>query len=224
VTPLPYRRVAFAILGGAAIMGLTAWAGVDRTDRTRAIQPIYDKQSGKLTQLAYDSDHDGRPDTWTDMDGTRPLRTRIDRNGDGKVDRWEEYDESGALAKVGFSTRDNGIADAWVSAHREGPLERVEISSTADERRIDRWEYYDVSRPGRDRDRVLVRVEVDTVGDGKPHRWESYRDGALETVAFDEDGDGIPDRRLTYGPSGLARIETRAGGKDQFSARVDLRK
>ena len=36
------------------------------------------------------------------MDGTRPLRARIDRNEDGKLDRWESSDEKGQLAKVGL--------------------------------------------------------------------------------------------------------------------------
>ena len=84
------------------------------------------------------------------MDGTRPLRSRIDRNGDGKVDRWEEYHASGTLVKVGFSRKDDGRADAWVSASGENAIQRIEMSSTGDERKIDRWEYYDVSHAGAD--------------------------------------------------------------------------
>jgi hypothetical protein len=214
-------RGGLAVLGGLAIAGgLFAWGGLARKGPTAAIQPSYDRQTGKLTQLAYDSDHDGRPDTWTDMDGARPLRTRVDRNGDGKVDRWEEYDSAGALAKIGFSRRDTGIADAWVPAHRDGSIERIEISSTADERHIDRWEYYDVSKKGPDGKEALIRVEEDTKGDGKPHKWETYRDGALEIVAFDQDGDGIPDLRLTYSASALSLIESHPDGSGRFSVRT----
>jgi len=207
--PRPYAlRVAVAILAGTGALGLSVWATTDRTGAKAAIKPTYDKTTGKLTQLSYDSDHDGRVDTWTDMDGTRPLRSRIDRNGDGKVDRWEEYDASGTLVKVGFSRRDDGRADAWVSASGENAIQRIEISSTGDERKIDRWEYYDVSNAGADGRGVLVRVEEDTAGDGRVHKWETYRDGALETVAFDEDGDGKPDRRLTYRGTAVALIES----------------
>jgi hypothetical protein len=214
-------RGSLAVVGGLAIAGgLFAWGGVARKGASAAIQPSYDKQTGKLTQLAYDSDHDGRPDTWTDMDGARPLRTRVDRNGDGKVDRWEEYDSAGALAKIGFSRRDTGIADAWVPVQRDGSIARIEISSTADERHIDRWEYYDVSRKGPDGKEALIRVEEDTKGDGKPHKWETYRDGALETVAFDQDGDGIPDLRLTYSASTLTLIESHPDGSGGFSVRT----
>ena len=201
-------RVAAAILVGTGVLGLSVWANADRTGATAAIKPTYDTTTGRLTQLSYDSDHDGRADTWTDMDGTRPLRSRIDRNGDGKVDRWEEYDASGTLVKVGFSRKDDGRADAWVSASGENAIQRIEMSSTGDERKIDRWEYYDVSHAGADGRGVLVRVEEDTAGDGNVHKWETYRDGALETVAFDEDGDGKPDRRLTYRGTAPALIES----------------
>jgi hypothetical protein len=212
-------RGALAIVGGLAIVGLSAWAGAERQGLSAAIRPSYDKQTGKLTELAYDADHDGRPDTWTDMDGARPLRTRIDRNGDGKIDRWEEYDAHGTLVKVGFSRGDTGVADAWVSARLDS-IERVEISSNADEQHIDRWEYYDVSRAAPDGKGVLVRVEEDTKGDGKPHKWETYRDGLLETVAFDEDGDGTPDRRLTYQASALSLIESHSDSSGRFSTQT----
>src|SRR3954452_2373824 len=75
--------------------------------------PTYDKTTGKLTELTYDRNKNGRVDTWTDMDGTRPLRTRIDLDEDGKLDRWEYYDDKGALLRVGFSRKRDGKVDAW---------------------------------------------------------------------------------------------------------------
>lgn len=219
-----YRlRIAAAILVGTGVLGLSVWANADRTGATAAIKPTYDKTSGKLTELSYDSNHDGRADTWTDMDGTRPLRSRIDRNGDGKVDRWEEYDERGALVRIGISRKDDGRADAWISVKTDEAVRRVEVSSTSDEHRIDRWEYYDVSHAGADEQGVLVRVEEDTVGDGKVHKWETYRDGALETVAFDENGDGKPDRRLTYRGGALTVIESQPDATGRFAKRTEVR-
>jgi hypothetical protein len=184
-------RAVFAFALGASILGVCAWAGGARTDLAAAIQPTYDKETGKLTELSYDSDHDGRPDTWTDMDGAKPLRTRIDRNGDGRIDRWEEYDAAGALVRVGASTKDNGVADTWLS-----PAE----------------------------DRSIERVETDTIGDGKPHKWETYRDGILETIAFDEDGDGLPDRRFTYRGSALIAIESQRDPTGHYAVRTELGK
>jgi hypothetical protein len=101
-----------------------------RTARAEAgIQATYDKGSGRLTELTLDSNHNGRVDTWTDMDGARPIRTRIDRNEDGRLDRWEYYDTSARLVKVGFSRKDDGKPDAWAFSHADGSIERIEISS-----------------------------------------------------------------------------------------------
>ena len=211
-------RVGAALVVGSTLVGLSVWAASD-TRADAVIKPTYDKATGKLTELAFDSNHDGRPDTWTEMDGTRPLRARIDRNGDGKIDRWEEYDEAGNVTRVGISRRDNGRPDAWISRTTDTAIRRMEISSTGDEHTIDRWEYYDSSTPGPDGAGVLVRVEEDTVGDGHPHRWETYRDGVLESVAFDEDGDGKPDRRLVYQNAALSVIESHPDADGRFTVR-----
>jgi hypothetical protein len=211
-------RVGAALVVGSALVGLSVWAASD-TGAKAGITPTYDKTTGKLKELAYDSNHDGRPDTWTDMDGSRPLRARIDQNGDGKIDRWEEYDEAGNVSRVGFSRRNDGRPDAWISHPGADPIQRIEISSTGDEHKIDRWEYYDSSKAGPNGNGVLVRVEEDSVGDGRPHKWETYRDGALESVAFDEDGDGRPDRRLVYQNATLSVIESHPDADGRFTVR-----
>ena len=85
------RRGPLAI---ALSISLTAAACSD-SEREReklGIKPTYDKSTGKLKELTYDSNQNGKVDTWTDMDGARPVQTRIDRNEDGKIDRWEHYD------------------------------------------------------------------------------------------------------------------------------------
>src|SRR6185436_16193657 len=102
----------------------------------------YDKTTGKLKELTYDSNKNGRIDTWTEMDGAHPVRSRLDKNEDGKIDRWEYYDAQGALQKVGFSRKDDGKPDAWAYAGADGRVERIEISSSGDEKKIDRWEHY----------------------------------------------------------------------------------
>jgi hypothetical protein len=215
------RSIRLSLVIGSAFAALALAACAD-SKPGGGITPTYDKKTGKLTQLAYDSHHDGRIDTWTDMDGSKPLRSRIDRDGDGKIDRWEEYDASGALARVGFSRANNGTPDAWAVAAPDGGLQRIEISSTGDAHRIDRWEYYDPAHAGAG-NRALVRAAEDTVGDGRPHKWETYRDGTIETVAFDENGDGIPDRRLTYRDSRLVLIESAPDAHGQFTIRTEVK-
>ena len=150
------------------------------------------------------------------MDGTRPLRTRIDLDEDGKIDRWEYYDDKGGLAKVGFSRKQDGKPDAWAFSGADGTLSRVEISATNDEKRIDRWEFYEGGS--------LIRAEEDTNGNGKVDRWETYGgNGVLTTAAMDEDGNGVADRRLTYAGGTLVLIESDPDASGRFTKRVEVK-
>jgi hypothetical protein len=177
--------------------------------------PTYDKKTGKLTELTYDRNKNGVIDTWTDMDGAKPLRSRIDLDEDGKIDRWEYYDDKGGLAKVGFSRAKNGKADAWAYSGPDGSVARVEISSAADEKKIDRWEFYEHGR--------LIRAEEDTNGDGRVDKWETYESGVLATASMDENGDGKPDRRLTYKGGNLVLIESDPDVSGVFQKRVEVK-
>jgi hypothetical protein len=184
----------------------------------------YDKQTGRLRELTSDGNRNGRIDTWTEMDGPRPLRSRIDRDEDGTIDRWEYYDTAGQVAKVGYSRLNNGRPDAWAFADSNGKVARVEISSTSDEHKIDRWEHYDTAAtPSPDGTGVLRRAEEDTDGDGRVDKWEIYEAGVIGTAAFDENGDGRPDRRLTYRGSALVLIESEPDASGTFTRRVDVK-
>ena len=176
--------------------------------------PTYDKVTGRLKELTSDQNKNGRIDTWTEMDGSRPVLTKMDRNEDGKLDRWEYYDANGQLLKVGFSRKDDGKPDAWAFAGADGKIERVEISSTSDVSRIDRWEKYDANG--------LVSAEEDTDRNGTPDKWETYEAGDVKTAAFDENGDGKPDRRLTYQGGALVLIETEPDGAGRYTRRVNV--
>src|SRR5258708_38945614 len=115
------------------VMLLTAaCSDPDKERIKRTTLATYDRNTGKLIQLTHDRNKNGVIDTWTDMDGTKPLRSRIDLDEDGKIDRWEYYDDKGALLKVGFSRQQDGRPDAWAVPGPDGKIVRVEISSTAD--------------------------------------------------------------------------------------------
>jgi len=202
-----------------AVVCLTGCADAEKERLMATTQPTYDKATGRLTNLTYDANRNGRIDTWTEMDGTRPLRSRIDRNEDGTIDRWEYYDEEGQLVKVGFSRHDDGKLDAWAFAGSDGKVHRIEISSTGDENGIDRWEYYDPARGDAAGYGALVRAEEDIDADARPDKWETYKGGAIETVAFDEDGDGIPDRRISYQDSEVAVVDSLLEGTRRSSQR-----
>lgn len=176
------------------------------------ISATYDNRTGKLTELAYDSNHNGKVDTWTEMNGNRPVRTRIDQNEDGKIDRWEYYDNRSTLVKVGLSRSDTGTPDAWAFAGDDGKTRRIEISSSADENRIDRWEHY-VGQ-------TITAAEEDTNHDRLVDKWETYESGALKTASFDENGDGKPDRRLSYTDGALVAIDTDPDASGVFRKHV----
>ena len=179
--------------------------------------PTYDKSTGKLKELTYDMNKNGKIDTWTEMNGAKPVLTRMDRDEDGKIDRWEYYDADAKLVKVGFSRANTGKPDAWAFAGSDiQQIERIEISSSGDESKIDRWERYG---PGN----VLLEADEDTDQDGRTDKWETYANGAVRTVAFDENKDGRPDRRLTYGPGGVLLIESEPDASGKYTKRVETK-
>jgi hypothetical protein len=103
-----------------------------------------------------------------------------------------------------------------VFAGADRQIARIEVSSKADERAIDRWEHYERG--------VLVRSEDDTNADGRPDKWETHVDGAIRTASFDENGDGRPDRRLTYDAAGtLVTIESQPDASGGFTKKVTVK-
>jgi hypothetical protein len=207
------RPVLIALAAGATI----ACSNPERDRLRQTTIATYDTGTGKLKELTYDHNRNGRIDTWTQMDGARPVLTRMDRDEDGIPDRWEYYDPAGKLLKVGFSRATAGKPDAWAYSSA-GPeqIDRIEISSTADETRIDRWERY---APGN----VMAEADEDTDRDGRPDKWETFADGVLATVAFDENRDGRPDRRLTYRQGSVTVIESAPDASGKYTKRVEVK-
>ena len=206
----------------AAVACVTACADAGAGPGTKAATPTYDKNTGRLKELAYDATTNGRADTWTDMDGAKPLRSRIDRDEDGKIDRWEYYDDKSRLVKVGFSRVADGTPDAWAFSGADGKVQRIELSSARDENKIDRIEYYDTTHVRADGQPALARAEADTNGDLRVDQWETYENDALRTIAYDENRDGTADRRLTYRGSILVAIESEPDASGRFTKRRNI--
>jgi len=206
-----------------ACMVTTSCSDPDRDRLKQTTKATYDQSTGRLKELTYDANKNGRIDTWTDMDGTRPLRARVDRNEDGKIDRWEYYDEKGQLTRVGFSRSDDGKPDAWAFAGPDGKIVRIEISSAKDEAKIDRWERYEPKGAGPEDVGALLAADEDTDHDGRRDKWETYEGGALKTAAFDEDHDGRPDHRLTYAAGTLKLIESQPDPSGTYTKQVRVK-
>jgi len=218
-----FRRTCWLPAVAVACIVASGCSDPDRDRLKQTTKATYDQSTGRLKELTYDANKNGRIDTWTDMDGTRPLRARIDRNEDGKLDRWEYYDEKGQLAKVGFSRSDDGTPDAWAFAGQDGKVVRIEISSVKDETKIDRWERYEPRGDSPEGVGALLAADEDTNHDGTRDKWETYEGGALKTAAFDENHDGRPDRRLTYAAGTLTLIESAPDASGSYTKQVHVK-
>ena len=191
---------------GLLFCALTLGAGCGSPEST-TIEPVYDKLTGKLQLLKYDSNHDGRVDTWSYMDGTRVLRIEIDKDEDGKLDRWEYYDAAQKLEKIGMSRANDGKEDAWAYTGPDGAIVRIDVSTKRDGK-VTRVEHYQHD--------VLVAAEEDSDEDGRIDKWETYEGTRLASVAFDTQHRGKPDRRLIYGADGSVRVEVDEKGDGIF--------
>jgi hypothetical protein len=207
-------------LSAAVLICLTACQDSNRLNR-QTTRPTYDAKTGRLTELTFDSNVDGRIDTWIEMDGAKPLRARLDRDQDGRLDRWEEYDANGRLVRVGYSRSDSGQPDAWAYPAVDGRLERVDMFPADRPDTIERREIYDPTVA--DEQFALLRVEEDRNGDGRVDKWETFEGGMLKTAAWDENGDGLADRRFTYRGAVPTLLEADPDESGRFMRVIELR-
>lgn len=107
---------------------------------------------------------------------------RTDVSGEAMRPVVEQMIKSGSM--VAFSTRNDGLMDAWAIRDERAQTARIEVSTKRDGK-VDRWEQYFKGQ--------LVRVDLDTDGSGKADRWMTYEEGILMDTFFDADEDGQPD-------------------------------
>src|SRR6266850_1823104 len=195
----------------AGALTIPACSGGDAEARKR-ISREYDKTTGKLQLLKYDSNGNGKVDMWSYMDGARIVRVEIDKDEDGKIDRWEYYGPDQKIEKVGFSRSKDGKEDAWSYAGPDGSIVRIDVSTRRDGK-VNRTEHY--------KNDLLVSAEEDSDADGQIDKWEIYDGTRLASVAFDTMHRGKPDRRLVYGADGSARLEVDRAGTGNFVAVTD---
>lgn len=209
------RRAAVAVLvtGGVVLAGACG-PGAERERLARTSKGLYDPQTGQLTAITYDKNGNGTIDTWTRMQGTRPVSSEIDTNEDGVIDRWEEYDEQARLVRAGWTRTGGSAPDTWLYPSPDGRSHRIEFLDTdnAGAQMVTRREWYEAEQK--------VRVEEDKDGDGVVDQWETWEAGALKYVEFDEGTDGRPDRRFTYTAGALVLIESAPDDAGRYTKRV----
>ena len=180
-------------LGSLSFRLITVLAGSFIACRSDApeqhVEAVYDQTSGRLSQLTINTAKDGKPNTFSYMNGSKFVRIELDNDEDGKIDRWEYYGADQKLERVGFSRANDGLADAWAFQGADGLVSRVEVSTRRDGK-SDRTEFYEKG--------AMVRVEQDTDADGRVDKWEKYEDGALVSVSFDTEKTGKPTTTIDY--------------------------
>ncbi len=156
----------------------------------------YSQQNGKLTELDFDRDGDGRIDTRAYMDGVLVKSIEIDRDGSGKPDRWEYYEPVTSGAPPAGSPDGHSVIVRAEESNGKG--------------KINRREFYEAG--------IIARVEEDTDGDGKTDKWETYRGGLVAIVELDLHHRGRAERRFVYRTDGsLDHLEIDPDGDGNFT-------
>lgn len=199
-----FRFVGYSVLAVALLS-----AACSRKPAGEQPRADYDPATGRLREIVFDANKNGKNDAVSHMDGTRILRIDLDFDENGKVERWDFYGTDGKLEKVGLASRNDGVMDSQAFYSPAGALERIEISTKRDGR-FDRTEFY--------KSNVLVRSQDDSNRDGRPDKWDDYLPRpnhaawepayAISATSFDDTGSGRPERRFVYAPDGsVARVE-----------------
>jgi hypothetical protein len=155
---------------------------------------------GALREIKFDSNGDGKPDVFAYFSGRNtPDRLEIDENHDGKIDRWEEYNASGAMVRFALSKK-GGVPDRFVEID---PVTKATLRVETDADHDGKRERVELFVGGK-----LSRVEIDSDGDGKRDRIQDWSPGYLASEEIDRDGDGRPDIRILYTKSGaILKVE-----------------
>jgi hypothetical protein len=148
------------------------------------------KRSAGTTEQTYeyDYDKDGRPDHFVTYANAKLKRATTDRNGDGKVDEWAEYDEEEKTVAASEDNNFDGKEDVWFF-YRQGMPESGK-SDTDFNGRADWVMIYENGLP--------ARSDCIPNGEGPTIRREIYQHGVLREEWLDDDRDGTFDTKYTY--------------------------
>ncbi len=172
---------------------------MEDTDRDGQPDHWVFREGEKPVRELFDDNADGQPDRTVHFDPAsgREARVEEDRNHDGRLDSWAEY-QAGALARQRRDSDFDGTLDAW-AFYRDGKLARQETDSDGDGYR-NRVSLYEAGRLAKERDDLDSDGRFDVV---------TLYDGEERVLQRDEDrnGDGRTDVRAFYHDGKLVRRE-----------------
>ena len=99
------------------------------------------------------------------MDGARVVRIEIDKDEDGKIDRWEYYGRIRSSRRSGSRARRTARRTRGRTPVLTARLSAIDVSTRRDGT-VNRVEHYEND--------LLVRAEEDTDEDGQIDKWETY--------------------------------------------------
>jgi hypothetical protein len=201
----------------------------DRDGKPEEVR-YFDEKTAQLVYVEEDRDYDGRIDAWDNYTNGALASRDIDENGDGKVDAWETY-SGGRMTSREVDRDGNGTRDAFYiysggalveerhDTKGSGKIDRIvhyaggHITTVDEDRdgngQIDAWSHYAVDPTTGSE--VVVKVERDSKGDGKPDVFETYEQqgGKTNLVRREEDvnQDGTSDIVSIYDKGKLVKRE-----------------
>jgi hypothetical protein len=209
----------------------------DRDGKPEEVRYL-DEKTRQLVRVEQDRDYDGRIDVWSSYEGGALATRELDENGDGKPDAWERF-ANGRMVSREVDRDGNGARDAFYlyqgdalveerhDTRGNGHIDRIvhysgrHLTRTEEDRdgngAIDAWSDYGLDARGNE---VVVRVERDTKGDGKPDVVESFEQQDGKTVLTrreeDKNQDGTPDVISIYDKGKLVKKEINDPSAAQF--------
>lgn len=200
----------------------------DRDDHPEEVR-YFDEKTKQMVRVELDRDYDGRIDVWSRYEAGGVIERELDENADGKPDAWERY-VNGRMVSREVDRDGNGVRDAFYLYQGDalveerhdtkgaGRVDRIvryqnrHLAGTEEDRddngQIDAWSKYGLDIGGAE---VVVRVERDTKGDGKPDTFEDFEQQGGKTVMTrreeDINQDGTADVISTYDKGKLVKRE-----------------
>ena len=166
----------------------------DRDSKPEQIRYI-DRRSRKIVRKELDRDYDGALDAWHDYEDGQLVARVIDSDGDRRPDAWEQYTD-GRMTSRAIDRDGDGVKDAFYRYRGDSLVE--ERHDSDNDGRIDRRVFYEQRRRTRD--------EEDRSRDGRMDTWTTYRvvngNEVVERVERDSQGRGKPDVFEIYDTQG----------------------
>ncbi len=147
--------------------GRDAFAGETR-DTAIKHEPCDGKGKTDKTLKATDPLAKSAPYVTHVIDGGREVCSFADINGDGRIDLWTYFDETGATRRTEAAYGVNPNVTE-IGSYKSGELEMVARDTTGSER-LDTWDHYANGK--------LVARERDKNGDGRLDEWWTFDAGS----------------------------------------------